>query len=178
MAVADVNRVTSVNLRVPITALASFCLNDVQVTLVGQGRFVLLYHHDLRTAHDRVQVFRGTSVHAIKALADRSLLVTGGKSVARLGLIDGKLSSTADEAVLSDWIWDSGQSGDHLLFLTAHNRVVVANMQLEVKGIYGAEEQCILYSGLLRKLNRNIVIEPHLFVPDYLFRHLLQSINR
>jgi hypothetical protein len=76
--------------------------------------------------------------------------VTGGKSVARLGLAEGKLIEVTNETVLSDWIWDSGQSGDHLLFLTAHNRVVVTSMGLEVVGTYGAEEQCILYSGLLR----------------------------
>ena len=76
--------------------------------------------------------------------------MTGAKSVARLELVNDKLVVMVAERVLSDWIWDSGQSDDRLLFLTAHNRVVLTSMDLEVKRTFSGEEQCILYSGLLR----------------------------
>ena len=141
--------VRSVNLRVPVTALASVCHNNRSVTLVGQGRCLSACHHQEGPRH-RLPVFRGSSIHAIKPLADGSLLVTGAKSVARLELVNDKLVVMVAERVLSDWIWDSGQSDDRLLFLTAHNRVVLTSMDLEVKMTFSGEEQCILYSGLLR----------------------------
>jgi hypothetical protein len=150
----------SVHLRVPVTALAS-CrdANGLPVTLVGEGHFLTALRDNSRPA-DRVKVFQGAAVHIIRQLADTnnaSLLVIGGKSVTRLDLSPkGELAVVVKETVLSDWIWDCAQDGaqSRLLFLTAHNRVIVTDLNFNVGKIFAAEEKCILYSGLLRNSAR------------------------
>jgi len=151
----------SVHLRVPVTALAS-CrdTNGRPVTLVGEGHFLTALRDNSRPPADRVKVFQGAAVHIIRPLADTnnaSLLVIGGKSVARLDLsATGELAVVVKETVLSDWIWDCAQDGaqSRLLFLTAHNRVIVTDLDFNVGKIFAAEEKCILYSGLLRNSAR------------------------
>jgi hypothetical protein len=151
----------SVHLRVPVTALAS-CRdsNGLPVTLVGEGHFLTALRDNSRPT-DRVKVFQGAAVHIIRPLADTnnaSLLVIGGKSVARLDLspMTGELAVVVKERVLGDWIWDCAQDGaqSRLLFLTAHNRVIVTDLGFNVGKIFAAEEKCILYSGLLRNSAR------------------------
>jgi hypothetical protein len=150
----------SVHLRVPVTALAS-CrdANGRPLTLVGEGHFLTALRENSKLA-DRIKVFQGAAVHIIRPLADTnnaSLLVIGGKSVARLDLsATGELAVVVKETVLSDWIWDCAQDGaqSRLLFLTAHNRVIVTDLDFNVGKIFAAEEKCILYSGLLRNSAR------------------------
>lgn len=147
----------SVDLRVPVTALASCPCDGRPVMLVGQGRFLTAYLAGTSPSGHRLQVFQAANVHAIRSLADSGLLVTGGKSVTRLNLVPatGQLVVVVEETVLSDWIWDSAESGDSLLFLTGHNRVITTGPDLAVRRSFGADEKCILYSGLLRNLHRN-----------------------
>jgi len=120
------------------------------MTLVGQGCFLTAIR-GCRRPEDRIQVFQAPAIHMIRPARDfTSLLVVGGKSVSRLDLSTEQLAIVAKETVLSDWIWDCAESGDSLLFLTAHNRVVVTDLDLTAVKTFAAEEKCILYSGLLR----------------------------
>jgi len=53
------------------------------------------------------------------------------------------------ETLLSDWMWDGLKIKDSYYFLTAHNKLIKTDTELQVISVQGCEEKCILYSGVL-----------------------------
>ena len=115
---------------------------------MGQGHFLHLLHQ-LQSV-SKLQIFTAAKIYKIKHIGNQDYLVLGAKSASIISL------NKADEIVIktqekhfNDWLWDFCRIGDYFYFLTAHNRVICTELNLEFISNISCQEKCILYSGTL-----------------------------
>ena len=141
--------------KVPSTAVA---WAGERRALVGQGQHVLLVDVLTGQVEARTQVFRAAVVHSLENIRGGDMwVVRGGKSLAVITVRE-EVRVEVEEILTDDWIIASaveegeGEGEDHVLVLTAHNKVLRCGLQPGARPSEVSQPTsgpCILYSGLL-----------------------------
>ena len=145
----------SIYLKCPVTALLGTDISGDECILVGQGSFISLLKQNQTLL--KLKVFTASYVHEILRFGS-DILVLGGKSVCLLEVQGGKVIIKSSEEIFQDWIWDALKINNRFFFLTAHNRVIATDEQLNTFQTYGCKEKCILYSGHLESWNGEVCV--------------------
>lgn len=133
------------------------------LVFAGYGPYLHVYDYQTGELVNKCRIFARNKIHGVQVSGRSDLLLYGATSVSIVSSRDASGSSDLceKERVVDGWV-TSGNfnlSGDQTYILTSYNKVLVSDLEGNVKAVKGLEgENSILYSGSISVLESGRVL--------------------